>query len=233
MTLHTTNKKSKQVDYVDSDSVTKQDDVVIEAKHDVVAKPAPTKGMADKPSVGWKRIMSYYFPKWMAIFMLFTAAINAMSFPILGIILSKLQFVMISFGLNDTYTSDRNFWLGCFIALAFGIGFFNGIEKIMFGMTGENMTYNVRKELMRGIMFKQLCWFDDESRAPGVLTNVLSEDISSLNGMTTETLSTLIEAGLGLSLGLLLAMFLSWQQALFTLAASPILLVGVFAMSKL
>jgi ABC-type multidrug transport system fused ATPase/permease subunit len=103
----------------------------------------------------------------------------------------------------------------------------------LFAITGENLTYNVRRDLIRGILFKQVSWFDRENRAPGILTSVLSEDVSALNGMTTETISVLIEAVLGLILGLLVSLILSWRMALLTVAVSPVLLIGVIAMSRL
>lgn len=103
----------------------------------------------------------------------------------------------------------------------------------MFGITGENLTYNVRKELMRGILYKQVQWFDREDRASGILTSVLSEDVCALNGMTTEVISTLMEAALGIFLGLLVSMFFAWRMALLTVACSPVMLVGVVAMSRL
>ena len=103
----------------------------------------------------------------------------------------------------------------------------------MFGMTGENLTYNVRRDLMRGICFKQVEWFDRENRAPGILTNVLSADVTSLNGMTTETVSTIVEAGMGFIIGLVISSFFCWQMALATIACSPIMLIGIVAMSRL
>ena len=113
------------------------------------------------------------------------------------------------------------------------MGLISGCEKAMFAVTGENLTFNVRRDLMRGILFKQVAWFDAEEHAPGILTNVLSEDVSALNGMTTETVSTLVEAFVGLLLGLIIAMIISWRMALFTVAASPVMLIGVYAMSRL
>jgi len=94
--------------------------------------------------------------------------------------------------------------------ICLGIGIVAGVEKILFGVMGEKLTYEVRKELLRGIIYKQLSWFDSEKRAPGILTNVISEDISTLNGMTTETLSTVVEAALGLVLGLILGCIYCW-----------------------
>ena len=86
---------------------------------------------------------------------------------------------------------------------------------------------------MRGILFKQVQWFDREDRAPGILTSVLSEDVSSLNGMTTEVVSTLVEASMSLVLGLVIATFISWRMALLTVACSPVMIIGVIAMSRL
>ena len=109
----------------------------------------------------------------------------------------------------------------------------SGTERSLFGVMGESLTFRVRKELIRGVIFKQLSWFDRESHAPGVLTNVFSEDVSSLNGMTTEVLCTVTEAILGLILAVLLAIIYCWEQALLTIVVLPILIVGVVAMSRL
>jgi len=124
-------------------------------------------------------------------------------------------------------------YLWLFLGLCILIGLATGIEKAMFTTTGENLTYNVRRDLIRGILFKQVSWFDREDRAPGILTNVLSEDVSALNGMTTETISVLAEAFLSLTLGMLISLIISWKMALCTVAVSPIMLVGVIAMSRL
>jgi ABC-type multidrug transport system fused ATPase/permease subunit len=103
----------------------------------------------------------------------------------------------------------------------------------MYGIAGEHLTTNVRKELMEGIIYKQLSWFDSETKAPGMLTNIMAEDMSALNGMTTETISVVIQGALGMALALLMALYFSWRTALFTLLASPILFIGVFGMSRL
>lgn len=165
--------------------------------------------------------------------MLITAGINALAFPTLGFIVAKIQIVYIGSPYNEDWIEERNTLLYYFIVICFVLGGISGSEKAMFGITGENLTFNVRRDLLRGILFKQVAWFDREDRAPGILTNVLSEDVSSLNGMTTETVSTLVEAFLGLLLGLLISMAISWRMALLTVAVSPVMLIGVYAMSRL
>lgn len=49
--------------------------------------------------VSMARIMSYYYPKWMAVIAFIVSIINAFSFPIYGLIYAKLLFVLMSFNL--------------------------------------------------------------------------------------------------------------------------------------
>lgn len=159
---------------------------------------------------GWARIMSYYSPKLLAAFTFFTAIVNAASFPLLGLIMGKFQFILITARYDPDFIEKRNEWLIYWVILCVVIGLFNGTERTLMGICGENLTYSVRLDLIRGIMYKQLSWFDSESRAPGVLTGVLSEDISLLNGMTTETIIVMMEAVLGLVIGLAFGIYYCW-----------------------
>mmetsp|Transcript_9302 Transcript_9302/g.12649 ORF Transcript_9302/g.12649 Transcript_9302/m.12649 type:complete len:331 (+) Transcript_9302:868-1860(+) len=162
-----------------------------------------------------------------------TAGVNAVGFPSLGFIVAKVQMVLIGSSYNPEWIEERNDLLIIWVFLCIGLGSLAGSNKAMFGVTGENLTFNVRRDLIRGILFKQVQWFDREDRAPGILTNVLSEDVTSLNGMTTETVSTLVEACMGLFLGVIIASFISWRMALITIACSPVMIIGVVAMSRL
>lgn len=100
---------------------------------------------------------------------------------------------------------------------------------MLFGLTGEGLTTNVRIDLVKGIIYKQLCWFDSESKAPGVLTNVLSEDVTQLNGMTTELMAVMVEAALGFALSILIACYFSPRMAFWSTLCTPIILVGAWA----
>ena len=51
--------------------------------------------------------------------------------------------------------------------------------------------------------------------------------------MTTETIAVVLEAFLGLVLGVSISCYYCWQESLFVFACSPILIVGVVAMSRL
>lgn len=57
-----------------------------------------------------------------------------------------------------TYSSDfldqRNNWIVYWIIICILIATFNMIERGSIGYTGENLTFNVRKDLVRGILYK-------------------------------------------------------------------------------
>lgn len=69
--------------------------------------------------------------------------------------------------------------------LCLGIGISVYIQKLSFAIGGENLTYTLRVKLFRAILHKSVGWYDSKLRAPGILTNMITEDISALNGLTT------------------------------------------------
>ena len=47
----------------------------------------------------------------------------------------------------------------------------------MFGYGGENLTSTIRRMLFQSILSKHVGWFDSKDKAPGILTNIIAEDI--------------------------------------------------------
>ena len=128
-------------------------------------------------NTGYKRVLSYYNPKMFAVLTFLTAVINSANFPVLGLVVSKFQFILFKADYDPNFVEDRNNWLVYWVLIICVIGVFSAAERMMLGVAGENLTNSVRKDLLRGIIYKQLSWFDSEKRAPGVLTNLMSEDI--------------------------------------------------------
>jgi len=117
--------------------------------------------------------------------------------------------------------------------LSFAIAVFGYFNKIGYAFLGENLTYTLRNKLFEGILHKHLGWFDNKERAPGILSNILSEDITLLNGLTTETIANILEASLCLIVGCILSLIFTWKMGLITLATSPFVIVGGIVMSRL
>ena len=80
----------------------------------------------------------------------------------------------------------------------------------MFGLGGENLTLKLRIRLFEAILRKHVGWFDSEDKAPGILTNIITEDISHVNGLTTEVIGIMCEAILGLFVSCLICAIFSW-----------------------
>lgn len=96
--------------------------------------------------------------------------------PILGSIMAKMLFVLMSVHDMDKVRSESNDW--CLIMLGISIlALLSGFcQKFSFGVIGENVAFNIRKTLYRKILEKHQGWFDDRNNAPGVLTTTLSSD---------------------------------------------------------
>lgn len=75
---------------------------------------------------------------------------------------------------------------------------------------GENLVFTIRTKLFAGIIYKHVSWFDSKDRAPGIITNILAEDVSEVRGLSTETVSLYLEAILGMVIGLIIAFRFTW-----------------------
>jgi len=106
-------------------------------------------------------------------------------------------------------------------------------EKALFAAMGEKLTYILRMSLIEEILHKQVAWFDDKERAPGILTNIISADITSLNGMTSEVLVTVFELICVITLGFVGGLYFCWQAALLCFILSPIMVIGMYMMSRM
>lgn len=166
-------------------------------------------GGKHKDNVGMARIMSFYSPSYIGYITMFMSLLNAALGPVFGYIFAELIFVMMANKLPN-YKEQRDKWAGIFLGFIFIVGLISFLQKYLFGYVGENLTFTVRKLLFKGILYKHVSWFDDKKRAPGVLTNLMAEDVTELNGLTTETVAVMIEAFFGIAFGLIIACIFSW-----------------------
>ena len=86
--------------------------------------------------------------------------------------------------------------------------------------------------LFEAILYKHIGWFDNKDRAPGVLGNVIQEDIGLLNGLTSETYAVALESALGLLISSVMCLHFSWQVGLIAIVLSPLMVFGGFFMSS-
>ena len=61
------------------------------------------------------------------------------------------------------------------------------INKTSIAQVGENVTHGVRKDLYRGILRKNIGWFDLPVNGVSVLTSAMAADTTMINGTATES----------------------------------------------
>lgn len=159
----------------------------------------------------------------------------SLNLPLFGFVLSKFIFVLAIDPVTEREEFDRqrNIWTLAFVGLCLAIGLSTGIQKLCFGIGGENLTLSLRAKLFEAILRKNVGWFDNKYRAPGILTNIIAEDINAINGLTTETFGIAAEAALGLFLSCLVCFIFSVRLALVVSATCPFMVLGGLGMSKL
>ena len=184
-----------------------------------------------------KEMMRYYTPRWMAVVGILASVVSAFQLPMFGYILSQYVFVLaLPIDTPDEikeFGHQRDVWTWAFVGLVFGIGLSSFTQKLCFGYGGDNLTLKLRIKLFESILRKHIGWFDNKERAPGILTNIITENISSVNGLTTEAIGIMIEAALGITISCLICAIFSWRLALVVTCISPFMVLGGLGMAKL
>ena len=67
--------------------------------------------------------------------------------------MAEILFVMLN-PANPDFESDRDFWCGMILVISALFGFFSWIQYYIFGYAGENLIFEIRKELFKGILYK-------------------------------------------------------------------------------
>lgn len=182
--------------------------------------------------VTFSEIMTFYEPKSMAVVGLLSSCAASLQMPIFGYVLSQFIFIILGSD-KQNFQSQRDTWAAIFALLCLGIGVSSFIQKICFAIGGENLTFNLRIKLFKALLHKSIGWFDSKQNSPGNLTNILAEEIANLNGMTTESMSIIVEASLSLLFSCLLCFIFAWQIALIVILTSPFMVMGGLGMASL
>lgn len=106
-------------------------------------------------NAGWGRILSYYKPHFAIVFMVLTAIVNSFAFPVIAWFVIKLQFVYYKKNEGGTEWEDEaTQWLAMMTCWIFIMIAFRGIEKSIFSVMGEKMTFLLRIKLIEEILHK-------------------------------------------------------------------------------
>lgn len=179
-----------------------------------------------------REMMTYYTPCWLGVIGIVASMLASLQLPLFGLLLSKMLFVLM-LDINDPeFVTQRNFWISMFGVLTVGMFVSSFVQKLSFGYCSENLVKTIRLKLFESILYKHIGWFDNKGRAPGVLGNIIQEDIQALNGLTSEVYSVAIESILGIIVSSALCLWFNWQIGLIAIVMSPLMVFGGFFMSS-
>lgn len=171
-------------------------------------------------------------PGYLVVLGFFSSLIQGAIFPIFAIFLMEEIFQLSSHDIINPYypekqwESDSEKWI-IYMALAACVTFVFGFcQKAFFGLIGENITLAMRSSLYRAFLTKHIGWFDDRENAPGILTSALANDTSVLNGVSTEGIAVIMEAGFAILVGIIIGFSFNWKIACVSLACTPFMAIG-------
>lgn len=72
------------------------------------------------------------------------------------------------------------------------------------------MTIKIRRVLYLHILRKHIGWFDLRENTPGIVTSAMAQDTAIINGVSTESLSAMMEALFGLLVGVGIGFAYCW-----------------------
>lgn len=100
----------------------------------------------------------------------------------------------------------------CLIMGIFAVATFSSMftQKYCFSRLGESVTYNMRYSLYNSILGKNIGWFDLRENSVGVLSSAMAQDTSLVNGVSSESLGPIIEAGFAMMIGCFIGFYYCW-----------------------
>src|SRR5699024_2761304 len=104
----------------------------------------------------------------------------------------------------------------------------SSLQTYLYGISSENLTFRLRKEVFRAILRQEVAWFDQPSNSTGAICARLSNDASSVQGATGSRLSVVAQAISILIAGVIISMSHCWKLGLLMLSFVPIILVSVY-----
>ncbi|XP_046555643.1 phosphatidylcholine translocator ABCB4-like [Haliotis rubra] len=129
---------------------------------------------------------------------------------------------------------DRDVRMYALILLGLGVLSLitNFAQSAFFGISGENMTVRVRRNVFKSMLRQEISWFDDHKNNLGALTTRLATDASQVQGATGVRLGMVVMNLANMGSAVVIAFIFSWQLTLVILAFVPFIMASGFIEMK-
>lgn len=156
------------------------------------------------------------------------ASFNGAVWPIYGVLLANAIGVLSKADLNEVKHDGMIIAFG-FLALAFCAGVVLWMQNYFFYGLGEILTNFYRREIYEKFLNLHIGFFDLKENSPGAMLTKLSSDTTKISGVATSIIGQLLQTGVTLILGIVIAMVYQWKICLINIAFMP-LVIGSYVL---
>lgn len=181
-------------------------------------------GDAKATPVSLARVWKLSLPEWKFLVLgAIGAVINAATFPVWGVLLTKLTVLFFELKPRDAYLDSARDWSLGFL----GIGIIFGLSIIAqnygFAVASQRLVTRVRLSALSAMLHQGVGWFDMDENSSGALVSRIATDSATLQAMTSDTLNQLLVNVTTLVISFAIAFFYSWEMTLVVLGVMPLM----------
>lgn len=155
--------------------------------------------------------------------------INAATYPVWGVLLTKVVTLFFNLRLSKDEMQERALWWGLSFA-ALGVVFATSLilQNYGFAVVSERLTKRLRIQGFSAMLEQEVGWYDLDENSSGALTTRLASDTAMVQSNTSEMLNRTIVSIFTMVVALSITFYYSWQMTLVLVVVFPILMIGFY-----
>ncbi|XP_074659659.1 ATP-dependent translocase ABCB1-like [Tubulanus polymorphus] len=188
---------------------------------------------ADVSNVSMLRLLTLNSKEWPFIaFGCLAAMITGGVHPAFAIIFSELLgvFALVDLEVQSYRTS---LYSGLLAAIGVTSGIFQFLSTSMFAVSGESLTFRLRRMAFGSMLRQEIAWFDAEENQVGALASRLALDASHVKGATGARFGVVFQSFANLGVGIIISFIFGWKLTLVILLFLPLMAAGGMLQTKL
>jgi ATP-binding cassette, subfamily B, bacterial len=172
------------------------------------------------------RIWEILFQRKLVLFFaLLFSAIDALTFPSIGVLLARIVVAELKFTLDPEYYQNQVNIYGIVLgALALWGASFAGLRQLLFGIIAEFTMRTLRTQSYMKILNLPVPWFDKKEHQPGTITNTVTNSCRALHGFTEKYISHVLIIITTIVVCVIGSLIFEWRTGLVSLVLIPMMI---------
>ncbi|CAJ0932909.1 unnamed protein product, partial [Mesorhabditis belari] len=172
------------------------------------------------------KILKYAKPEWWLLVLgTIACIIQGVVFPAFSLFFTQIMQVF-SEPDKAKLRKDGHMWSLMFLLLAAVEALTMLFQATFYGIAAERLTMRLRSKVFRNILRQDGAYFDHPSHSPGKISTRLASDAPNVKSAIDYRLGSVFNALVGVTAGIAIGFYYSWQMALLMLALFPLMGIG-------